>query len=145
METDSKMLPEKTVELLKGYGYEMAIATLRSELPANGTSQGAMRAIVHVTLRLSESSGGMICIMPSIQAGLRTLPKLSDLADSGSVIWYRIYGSDKYGSAMPLFTGDMHTQLTSKSTFDDRIAIVSAEPYPFAICAVIVEHSPKEA
>ena len=145
METDSKMPPEKTVELLKGYGYEMAIATLRSELPANGTSQGAMRAIVHVTLRLSESSGGMICIMPSIQAGLRTLPKLSDLADSGSVIWYRIYGSDKYGSAMPLFTGDMHTQLTSKSTFDDRIAIVSAEPYPFAICAVIVEHSPKEA
>lgn len=145
METDSKMPPEKTVELLKGYGYEMAIATLRSELPANGTSQGAMRAIVHVTLRLSESSGGMICIMPSIQAGLRTLPKLSDLADSGSVIWYRIYGSDTYGSAMPLFTGDMHTQLTSKSTFDDRIAIVSAEPYPFAICAVIVEHSPKEA
>ena len=145
METDSKMSPEKTVELLKGYGYEMAIATLRSELPANGTSQGAMRAIVHVTLRLSESSGGMICIMPSIRAGLRTLPKLSDLADSGSVIWYRIYGSDKYGSAMPLYTGDMHTQLTSKSTFDDRIAILSSEPYPFAICAIIVEHSPKEA
>lgn len=145
MSTDSKMPPAKTVELLKGYGYEMAIVTLRSELPANGTSQGAMRAIVHVTLRLSESSGGRICIMPEISAGLRSMPKLSEVAESGSVIWYRIYGSDTYGSAMPLYTGDIQTQLTSKSTFDDRIAILSSEPYPFAICAIIVEHSPKEA
>ena len=118
------------------------IGTLRSELPANGTSQSAMRVIMDVTFRLSLSLGGNVSMRPTSISGAFDREALQDEARP---ILYRRYGEFRYGELEELFTGDRSTSYKSTNTTDDRVVVFSEDPYPLSICALIIDHSIAEA
>ena len=123
----------------------MVAGTLRTELPANGTSQGARRAVTSVTLRLFNSIGGSIALRPEMDDSFYPYRKASDLIAESKPMLYRVYNKSLYGEAYELFTGDKSTQFNTKVLDDDRIVVVAEEPFPFCICAIIVKHSITEA
>lgn len=129
------------VRIAAGLRYEMIIGTLRSELPANGTSQSAIRTIKEVTLRMDRTLGGYISLRPSYSSGAFDR---ASITDSAKTILYRRYGEFRYGELENLFTGDVPTTLRSTNTDDDRIVIFSSDPYPFCICAIIIDFSIQE-
>ncbi len=128
-----------------GIPFAMVAGTLRTELPANGTSQGAIRAVASVTLRLFNSVGGSIALRPDIDDSRYPYPKAIDLIESARPVLYRIYGDDLYGEAYKLYTGDKSTQFSTAVLDDDRVVIVASDPFPFCICAIIIKHSITEA
>ncbi|MBO8469864.1 MAG: hypothetical protein IAA72_08785 [Spirochaetes bacterium] len=132
---------EEGTTITAGLKYMMIIGTLRSELPANGTSQSALRVIKNVTFRLYNSLGGNVTIRPSTTVGAFDRSKLEDEARP---VLYRRYGEFRYGELEELFTGDISTSYKSSNTDDDRVAIYSDSPYPFCICALIIDHSIQE-
>ena len=137
---DSRFLQQASeeAEITAGLRYMTVIGTLRSELPANGTSQGAMRVIMDVTFRLSRSLGGRVTMRPSTVSGAFNRDSLSQEART---ILYRRYGEFRYGELEELFTGDRSTSYKSTNTTDDRVVVFSEDPYPLSICALIIDHS----
>lgn len=146
-----------------GDSYNFAVCTLRAELPANGTSQGTMRAIKKAVLRLFSSAGGEVFLFPGFDAGWASLPLLGDITndlnyeESGHPPYsrkptnyakqpfYKMYNKTKYSEWITLYTGDIDIQFTTPTVDDDRIAIVQREPLPFAICAIIATRAVKES
>lgn len=128
-----------------GFGYTMVLGTLRSELPANGTSQGAKRAVTSVTLRLFNSIGGAVALRPELSDSISPIPKASDWVEDTKELYFRIYGKALYGESLDLFTGDKSTQFSTKVLDDDRLVIAASDPFPFCICAIIIKHSITEA
>ena len=128
--------------LTAGLRYMTIIGTLRSELPANGTSQTALRVIKDISFRLDHSLGGYVAMRPSTPSGAFDRDSLQNEA---RVILYRRYGEFDYGELEDLYTGDISTSFRSFNTNDDRIVVYSEDPYPFAICALIIAHSIQEA
>ena len=137
-------VPQSNIHYV-GYPYTMVAGTLRTELPANGTSQGARRAVTSVTLRLFNSIGGSIALRPEMDDSFYPYRKASDLIAESKPMLYRVYNKSLYGEAYELFTGDKSTQFNTKVLDDDRIVVVAEEPFPFCICAIIVKHSITEA
>lgn len=133
---------QESAVITAGLRYMTIIGTLRSELPANGTSQSAMRVVMDVTFRLSLSLGGNVNMRPSTASGAFDRDRLSENARS---ILYRKYGEFRYGELEELYTGDRSTSYKSANTTDDRIVVFSEDPYPFSICALIIDHSIQEA
>lgn len=136
---------EDDAKYYEGLGYTMVAGTLRTELPANGTSQGAKRAVTSVTLRLYNSIGGSIALRPEISDSLVPMPKASDSIAPSMELFYRIYGKALYGEPLSLFTGDKSTQFSTKVLDDNRLVIAADSPFPFCICAIIIKHSATEA
>ena len=134
-------LDQDGIRLAVGLRYTMLIGTLRSELPANGTSQSAMRSIKEVTLRLHRTLGGFITIRPSLSSGAFDRDSLEKDART---LLYRRYGGFRYGEPVDLYTGDISTSLRCPNTADDRIVIFSSDPYPFCVCALIIDFSIQE-
>ncbi len=146
-----------------GDSYNFAICTLRAELPANGTSQGTMRAIKKAVLRLFSSAGGEVFLFPGFDAGWASLPLLGDITndlnneESGHPPYtrkptnyakqpfYKMFNKTKYSEWITLYTGDIDIQFTTPTVDDDRIAIVQREPLPFAVCAIIATRAVKES
>lgn len=143
IELDDRFVKQtrESAVITAGLRYMTIMGTLRSELPANGTSQSAMRVVVDVTFRLSMSLGGNVVMRPSTPSGAFDREKLSDGART---ILYRRYGEFRYGDFEELFTGDRSTSYKSTNTTDDRIVAYSEDPYPFSICALIIDHSIQE-
>ena len=142
---DSKIIDAKgddDAEITAGLKYMTIIGTLRSELPANGTSQSAMRAIKSITLRLSKTLGGYVSMRPTLPSG--EFDRAS-LGSNAIEVLYRRYNEFSYGELEELFTGDVETQMKSPATLDDRLAIFTDKPYPFSLCALIVSHAVQEA
>lgn len=137
----TKQAKESNVSVTVGIRYMSIIGTLRSELPANGTSQSALRVIKDVAFRLHRSLGGNIVMRPSTASGSFDR---SRLWEGARPILYRRYGEFRYGELEELFTGDRSTAYKSTNTSDDRIIVFTEDPYPFCICALIVEHSIQE-
>lgn len=133
---------QESAVITAGLRYMTIIGTLRSELPANGTSQSAMRVVMDVTFRLSLSLGGNVNMRPSTASGAFDRDRLTENARS---ILYRKYGEFRYGELEELYTGDRSTSYKSANTTDDRIVVFSEDPYPFSICALIIDHSIQEA
>ena len=133
---------EESATITAGLKYMTIIGTLRSELPANGTSQSAMRVIMDVTFRLSLSLGGNVSMRPTSISGAFDREALQDEARP---ILYRRYGEFRYGELEELFTGDRSTSYKSTNTTDDRVVVFSEDPYPLSICALIIDHSIAEA
>lgn len=126
-----------------GFKYNMAIGTLRQELPANGTSQSNLRAIRTVTLRLYKSYGGKIALRPSAiddKVFSAYNDKTEDCINKDDLIeiLYQQYNSQKYNLPHKLFTGDKEINLTTNVISDDRIVIISSSAYPLIISAIIV-------
>lgn len=134
-------LDQDGIRLAVGLRYTMLIGTLRSELPANGTSQSAMRSIKEVTLRLHRTLGGFITTRPSLSSGAFDRDSLEKDART---LLYRRYGGFRYGEPVDLYTGDISTSLRCPNTADDRIVIFSSDPYPFCVCALIIDFSIQE-
>lgn len=130
------------IRMVAGLRYMTILGTLRSELPANGTSQSALRVVMNVTFRLHRSLGGNITIRPSTVSGSFDKDSMEKYART---ILYRRYGEFRYGDMVSLFTGDKSTSYKSTNTSDDRLVVYSEEPYPFIVCAVIIDHSIQEA
>lgn len=146
-----------------GDSYNFAVCTLRAELPANGTSQGTMRAIKKAVLRLFSSAGGEVFLFPGFDAGWASLPLLGDITndlnyeESGHPPYsrkptnyakqpfYKMFNKTKYSEWITLYTGDIDIQFTTPTVDDDRIAIVQREPLPFAVCAIIATRAVKES
>ena len=137
---DSRFLQQasESAVITAGLKYMSVIGTLRSELPANGTSQSAMRVIMDVTFRLFRSLGGRVTMRPSTVSGAFNREALSQEART---ILYRRYGEFRYGELEELFTGDRSTSYKSTNTTDDRVVVFSEDPYPLSICALIIDHS----
>ena len=137
---DSRFLQQASEDaaITAGLRYMTVIGTLRSELPANGTSQSAMRVIMDVTFRLFRSLGGRVTTRPSTVSGAFNRDSLSQEART---ILYRRYGEFRYGELEELFTGDRSTSYKSTNTTDDRVVVFSEDPYPLSICALIIDHS----
>lgn len=146
-----------------GESYDFAVCTLRAELPANGTSQGAMRAVKKVVLRLFSSAGGEVFLFPGIDAGWASIPLLKDITNDleqneslyppymrkplnyAKQPLYKMYNKTTYSEWIKLYTGDIDIQFTTPTVDDDRIAVVQREPLPFAVCAIIVTRAVKES
>lgn len=133
---------QESAVITAGLRYMSILSTLRSELPANGTSQSALRVIKDVTLRLSYSLGGKVTMRPTTASGAFDRDALEESARS---ILYRRYGEFRYGELEDLFTGDRSTSYKSSNVSDDRIVIYSEDPYPLCICAIVIAHSIQEA
>ncbi len=141
---DDRFLQQANGEAIisAGLRYTSIIGTLRSELPANGTSQSALRVVRSVILRLTRSLGGRITMRPSTSSGAFDR---NHIADDAHPVLYRNYGEFRYGELEELWTGDRRTSCTSPNVDDDRIVIFSDDPYPLCICALIINHSIQEA
>lgn len=131
--------------LFLGYGYNLAICTLRQELPANGTSQSNLKAIKTVSLRLYNSYGGKITTR-SADVDKRLFSAYSDKIeefikeDELKEILYQQYNVQQYAKPHELYTGDKVTPLITNSLADDRVLIVSSYGYPFLISALIINY-----
>ncbi len=125
-----------------GVIYASVIGTLRSELPANGTSQGTKRAISDISLRLYRSLGGGIAARPDFDNS-ETLAV--GIPDDMRQMFYRLYGDYQYGQWHRLYTGDKTTQFRTSNITDDRLVIASDDPFPLCVCAIIVKRSVVEA
>lgn len=124
-----------------GLRYMSIIGTLRSELPANGTSQSTLRVIKDISFRLNLSLGGKVNMRPSTSSGAFDR---SRIGEGATQLLYRRYGEFRYGEMAELFTGDISTAFKSPNVSDDRVIVFSEDPYPLSICALIVEHSIQE-
>lgn len=140
--------------------YSFAILIPRSELPANGTSQGTERAVKKVTLRLFNSYGGVVFLFPGFESGMMKSPNLGDVENDLAFDYgpayrkpknyakpalYKIFNKDVFNGWQELFTGDRAVNFITPTVEDDRIAIVQKDPTPFALCAVIVDRAVKES
>lgn len=146
-----------------GESYTFGICTMRAELPANGTSQGAKRAVKKVVLRLYSSAGGEVFLFPGFDAGWISPPLLGDIENDiehdestaapyvrkplnyAKVPFYKIFNKTKYDEDIKLYTGDIDIQFTTPTIDDDRIAVVQREPLPFAVSAIIATRAIKES
>lgn len=150
---------EETEDWYIGDIYSFAILIPRSELPANGTSQGTERAVKKVTLRLFNSYGGVVFLFPGFESGMIKSPNLGDVENNLTYDYgptyrkpnnyakqalYKIFDKDVFNGWQGLFTGDKAINFITPTVEDDRIAIVQNDPMPFAICAVIVDRAVKE-
>lgn len=160
---NTTITPETSRIYILGDGYTFAICTTRAELPANGTSQGTIRAVKKAILRLYSSYGGEIFLFSGFSAGLTIPPNLGDIKNDiehdestyppymrqplnfAKIPFYKIFNENKYGEKLMLFDGDIDIQFTTPSISDDRIAIVQREPLPFSVCALITTRAVKEA
>ena len=113
-----------------GFPLEARVRLLRPELPANGTSQGKMRQVEKQTLRLYQSLGGKVGV--DYGKGMRRIIPL-------------VPGEYELGSSFPLFTGDKETDTPSYANADGRVWIVSDEPWPFNLLAVMTRYGILEA
>ena len=140
--------------------YSFAILIPRSELPANGTSQGTERAVKKVTLRLFNSYGGVVFLFSGFESGMIKSPNLGDVENNlappygptyrkpnnyAKQALYKIFDKDVLDGWQGLFTGDKAINFITPTVEDDRIAIVQNDPMPFALCAVIVDRTVKES
>lgn len=104
-----------------GYGYDATLKTLRPEInDSNGTAQGRMKRIPWLTLRVLETLG----ISVTVQGGDQTPVELrgpTDLMDQ----------------AVPLFTGDIRLDCIGEFDRDGYVEIVSDQPLPACILAII--------
>lgn len=152
--------PLKQQDWYVGETYSFAILIPRSELPANGTSQGTERAVKKVTLRLFNSYGGVVFLFPGFESGMIKSPNLGDVENNLTYDYgptyrkpnnyakqalYKIFDKDVFNGWQGLFTGDKAINFITPTVEDDRIAIVQSDPMPFAICAVIVDRAVKES
>lgn len=141
----NKVFFNRSNYLFLGYGYNLALCTLRQEVPANGTSQSNLKSIKSVTLRLYNSYGGKISNRnKDIDKRLITAysDKAEDLIDKGDLkeILYQQYNAQRYAKPHELYTGDKVTPLITNSLTDDRVLIVSSYGYPFLISALIINY-----
>ncbi|MBN2861272.1 MAG: hypothetical protein JXK93_13485 [Sphaerochaetaceae bacterium] len=132
---DGALLPPKTLDSSGNVTYDRAvedisvgfqitakIRLLRPELPSNGTSQGKKRQVQKQVIRRYNSLGGRV--------GLEDDSSMTELLPLVS-------GEYVYGSSYDLFTGDYEVNLTSFIDNDGRIFIISDEPFPFNLLAVM--------
>ena len=138
----SNALEDDEVSISAGLRYTTIIGTLRSELPANGTSQSAMRAVKSITLRLRRTLGGYVAMRPSRPSGDFDRDRIHEGAIE---VLYRRYNEFSYGELEELFTGDVESQMKTPATLDDRLVIFTDKPYPFMLCAIIISHSVQES
>jgi hypothetical protein len=131
---DGAILPEMTVpaggaityavtfsKIHIGLAIESKIETLRPEIPVQGTSQGKVKGIMDIKLRLYRSFGG------SVNTRLGTAIKLL----------YWISGTYTYGSILPLYTDTKGSQLGGGLDADTTVVIVHNDPTPFNLLAII--------
>lgn len=137
----SRELDGYTYTAYQGLAYSTIIGTLRSELPANGTSQSTIRSVSGVVLRLYRSLGGSIQIRPDDLDYSEDLFIKDTYKDAAEEMLYRIFGVDQYGDAYRLLTGDKEISFRASSINDDRLLISSHDPFPFCVCALIVNHA----
>jgi hypothetical protein len=109
-------------EISIGFPIEARIQLLMPELPANGTSQGKMRQVETQTLRLYRSLGGKVG---------------TEYGDAMRPIVPLVPGIYELGSSFALFTGDKETDIPSYADAKGTLWIVSTEPLPFNLLAVI--------
>ena len=74
---------------------------------------------------------------------LSAIPVFPKEKDARTLL-YRRYGGFRYGEPVDLYTGDISTSLRCPNTADDRIVIFSSDPYPFCVCALIIDFSIQE-
>jgi hypothetical protein len=103
-----------------GLPIETNIETLGTEIPSNGTSQGKIRRIEDISVRLFRSLGG----------------ELSVSGKDGEPILYLTAGTSKYGEPVPLFSGDKGKTSIGVGP-DVTVKITHAAPTPFNVLAVI--------
>ncbi len=109
-----------------GFPLEARVRLLRPELPANGaTSQGKLRQVERLVLRLYKSLGGKIGV---------------DYGDDMRRIIPLVLGEYELGSSFSLFTGDKEADIPSYADIDGRVWIVSDEPFPFTLLAVMTKY-----
>jgi len=131
---DGAVLPRETVpagaeitydravaKCVIGIPYTSTMATMRPELPSNGTSQGKLRRLEKITIRFYMSLGG--------KAG-GSLTELSEILDS-------TWGLSVYGSAKAPVSGDKTIDLAGGNTTDGRVYLVQDSPVPFNVLAVM--------
>lgn len=130
---DGAILPDKVVasgavtyseaflKIHVGLPIKTKIETLRPEIPVQGTSQGKMKGIKDIKLRMYRSFGG------SVSARLGTAVKLL----------YWIAGTYVWGSALSLYTDTKGTELAAPLDADATVVIVHNEPTPFNLLALI--------
>lgn len=135
-------LPDLASDGYTGILYTSVISTLRSELPANGTSQGTKRAVSEVSLRMYRSLGGGIAVRPDID---NSESLIVGLPDDVRKMFYQLYGDYRYGQWHRLYTGDKTNQFRTANIDDDRLVIASDDPFPLCVCAIIVKRSVVEA
>ena len=112
-----------------GFPIEGRIQLLRPELPANGTSQGKMRQVEKQTLRLYRSLGGKVGV--EYDSSMRPIVPL-------------VPGAYELGSSYNLFTGDKETDIPSYAEPNGNVWIISAEPWPFNLLAVMTRFGLQE-
>lgn len=116
----------KFEKLSIGYPISATLRLLRPELPANGTSQGKNRQVQDQTIRIYESLGGKIGV-ENDEVHLKALLPL-------------VPGSYTLGSSFALITGDIKADIQSSINKDGRIWIVSNDPLPFNLLAVMTKY-----
>lgn len=105
-----------------GFPMEARGKFLRPELPANGTSQGKMKQAERQVLRVYKSLGGKVGT--EYGSSMRPIIPLRP-------------GLYELGSSFELFTGDVVADIPSYANADGTLWIVSAEPLPFNLLAVM--------
>lgn len=107
-----------------GFPMEARLQLLRPELPANGTSQGKLKQVEKQTLRVFKTLGGKV--------GTEYGPDLRPIIPL-------VPGKYELGSAFDLFSGDLEVDIPSYANPDGTTWIVSAEPLPFNLLAVMTK------
>lgn len=108
-------------KVVTGLPFESIITTMRIEAgSADGTSQGKIKRISEVTLRLYESLGMEVGDSPT---NLETIPFRKT--------------TDNMNSPLPRFTGDRDIKFKGGYDTDGRITVVQRQPLPLTILAII--------
>lgn len=106
-----------------GFPIEAKLTILRPELPSNGTSIGKRRQYLSVALRIHKTLGG------ELQIEGRTIPILSLTP-----------GEYEYGTTLELVTGDIKAEVSSSVDYEGSVTLVSEEPLPFNLLAIITKY-----
>ena len=111
-----------------GFNYTMTIRTVRREIPANGSSQMNRKNIQEASLRLYQSLGGKVG-----KSLYDTIPILPIVA-----------GSYVFDSPPQLFTGDRKISISASTDEESRLYIISDDPMPLCLLAVMIRFGIKE-
>jgi hypothetical protein len=121
-------------KVLVGLAYTSDLITLNLEIPAQGaTSQGDMKKISRVTVRVKDARGLQIGIeqeMPS--GGLTGTPALTEIKQRRM---------ETLGSPMQPFTGDFQVTIPTEWQSGGRLVVRQTYPLPVSILAIIPEVS----
>lgn len=129
---DHKVYVTYVMDVNKGYiGFpiETKVHLFSPEIPANGTSQGKLKRINKLTLRVYESFGGEVG---------------TELSNT-TLLLTRRYGVYKYGTPISLISEDLEAEISSKNTKDGSVYIVHTDPTPFNLLSMVTNYELVEA